>query len=513
MLRKLKILEVLTIVFLLLAVSCTSSKPKAKITKEVTIYSNQLAIPDSTSLGFCRFVDANPAHYFFMLDTVVVMNKSFKKKFELDATGIITLAPNKFLPKTYVICEPGDAIAISLKTLQDGSKSLFFVGNNAEGLNEMQTSLLFKGTNYLTPTIEKGLDKVNSLQAEQSFSNLLTTKDSLFAPFDILLEQEKITKSFYSLAKAQSDMKFLGATRDVILHLRGEDSLQQSVNTLNSILRQIFKTFDPFDDTYKSVDLVSRTSNASYKAQLIEEGLLVGKKIEFGLWKDQLQYNTYAPKELQEKMKAVSIMFNRHYGMNSIEEDERAFSLFKTVFPKSVYTQPLSRYFSEFKDDNELLKPLSLAKYTEESNSFSILDKNDMLQFDVLLAENFKNTAVFIDVWATWCAPCIKEFQFTEELKPFLKDKNIEVLYVSVDNPTAAVKWKTAVQKYKLNGYHLLGTEAFVQNLKELQLANISGIPRYLLFDAKGTLLDAELPLPSSGSALKQRIEELYNIN
>lgn len=40
-----------------------------------------------------------------------------------------------------------------------------------------------------------------------------------------------------------------------------------------------------------------------------------------------------------------------------------------------------------------------------------------------------------VNFWATWCAPCIKELPYFEKLNQEYKDKNVEVLLVSLDFP------------------------------------------------------------------------------
>lgn len=40
-----------------------------------------------------------------------------------------------------------------------------------------------------------------------------------------------------------------------------------------------------------------------------------------------------------------------------------------------------------------------------------------------------------VNFWATWCAPCVKELPYFEELEAEFKHQNIEVLLVSLDFP------------------------------------------------------------------------------
>ena len=41
-----------------------------------------------------------------------------------------------------------------------------------------------------------------------------------------------------------------------------------------------------------------------------------------------------------------------------------------------------------------------------------------------------------INFWATWCAPCVKELPYFEEVNKKFKDKNTEVILVSLDFPS-----------------------------------------------------------------------------
>lgn len=44
-----------------------------------------------------------------------------------------------------------------------------------------------------------------------------------------------------------------------------------------------------------------------------------------------------------------------------------------------------------------------------------------------------KDTAIVINFWATWCAPCVKELPFFETLPSTVASKNIKTVLVSLD--------------------------------------------------------------------------------
>ncbi|WP_299224925.1 TlpA disulfide reductase family protein [uncultured Psychroserpens sp.] len=50
-----------------------------------------------------------------------------------------------------------------------------------------------------------------------------------------------------------------------------------------------------------------------------------------------------------------------------------------------------------------------------------------------------------VNFWATWCAPCIKELPYFEQLNKNYKNKNVEVLLVSLDFPS---KYESKLKPY-----------------------------------------------------------------
>jgi len=45
------------------------------------------------------------------------------------------------------------------------------------------------------------------------------------------------------------------------------------------------------------------------------------------------------------------------------------------------------------------------------------------------------NKTYVVNFWATWCAPCVKELPYFERINKQYKDKNVEVVLVSLDFP------------------------------------------------------------------------------
>lgn len=117
--------------------------------------------------------------------------------------------------------------------------------------------------------------------------------------------------------------------------------------------------------------------------------------------------------------------------------------------------------------------------------NFSFPDADGKL---VSLAD-FKGKYVLLDFWATWCGPCAADMPYLHKLESRFSDKNIVFISLSVDQGDKYVsRWK---EKAKLlPGIQLLDTS---NELKEQFVINY--IPRYILLDKDGRVLDAHLPM------------------
>lgn len=116
---------------------------------------------------------------------------------------------------------------------------------------------------------------------------------------------------------------------------------------------------------------------------------------------------------------------------------------------------------------------------------------------------DLKGKYVYIDVWATWCAPCKAEIPFLKELEKDYHDKNIAFVSMSIDDDRthkgswelANQDWKAMVAEKELGGIQIFAPEGwkskFVTDYK------INGIPRFILLDPNGNIVDASASRPS----------------
>jgi thiol-disulfide isomerase/thioredoxin len=115
--------------------------------------------------------------------------------------------------------------------------------------------------------------------------------------------------------------------------------------------------------------------------------------------------------------------------------------------------------------------------------------------------EDFKGKYVYIDVWATWCGPCVQEIPYLKEIEKKYHKKNIAFISISIDGVKDFKNWKSFVKNNKMGGIQLFATKnATDRFIKTYQIVDI---PRFILIDPKGKIIDADAYRPSSPQLIK----------
>lgn len=123
------------------------------------------------------------------------------------------------------------------------------------------------------------------------------------------------------------------------------------------------------------------------------------------------------------------------------------------------------------------------------------------------ITEPYRGRIVYIDVWGSWCHPCLENLSKAHELKEQLKDYDIVYLYLA--NATTDSAWKGVIKEYDLTGENCIhyNLPAREQSLIE-QYLQVEGFPTYRLLNRHGALIDGNFH-PSNISALKATLDKL----
>jgi hypothetical protein len=119
---------------------------------------------------------------------------------------------------------------------------------------------------------------------------------------------------------------------------------------------------------------------------------------------------------------------------------------------------------------------------------------------------DFKGKYVYIDVWATWCGPCIAEIPFLKKVEEKYDGKNIAFVSISVDVQKDFEKWKKFVEDKQLGGIQLFADKNW--NSDFIKSFGINSIPRFILIDPSGKVVSADAARPSD-SKLSEQLDAL----
>lgn len=116
--------------------------------------------------------------------------------------------------------------------------------------------------------------------------------------------------------------------------------------------------------------------------------------------------------------------------------------------------------------------------------------------------ESLRGKYVYIDVWATWCGPCRGEIPYLTRVEDKYHDKNVAFVSISVDEDKDFDKWKKFVIEKKLGGIQLFADKNW--NSDFITAFGINSIPRFILIDPKGIVINADAPRPSDPKLLEK---------
>lgn len=116
---------------------------------------------------------------------------------------------------------------------------------------------------------------------------------------------------------------------------------------------------------------------------------------------------------------------------------------------------------------------------------------------------------IYIDFWATWCAPCIAELPALQQIEAAYKNKDISFIRISIEKDLQT--WRKYVSnKNRKTSNNFLMTQFDSSSFVEKY--NITSIPRYFLFGKDGRIISADAPSPSNPE-LVQLIDQYISQN
>lgn len=188
-------------------------------------------------------------------------------------------------------------------------------------------------------------------------------------------------------------------------------------------------------------------------------------------------------------------LFNQHlqYGLAPTAEMSEVFEIYKN-------SEPDSENLASHSERYEMLLNLMPGKTSPNFENFENYKGGEVSLKDL------EGKYVYIDVWATWCGPCLQEIPFLKEVEKDYENKNIQIVSMSIDVEKDYDKWRDMIEKENLGGLQILADKNWESSF--VQEYGIRGIPRFILLDPEGNIVSADAPRPSDPK-LRTMLDEL----
>lgn len=186
--------------------------------------------------------------------------------------------------------------------------------------------------------------------------------------------------------------------------------------------------------------------------------------------------------KIRSKHIFVDVIINSFYRIaDTPEKSKMHFKLIEKFVPNQ-------EFIKQAKAEYEKVKATSNGK---KAPNFKFNDRNGK----PVELTNFKGKYVLIDIWATWCVPCLKQVPYLKKLEKKYHDKNIVFVGISVDDKDEYKLWKETLDKKKMGGVQLFADKSFESDF--VDAFGVASIPRFILISPEGTIVESHFSKPS----------------
>jgi thiol-disulfide isomerase/thioredoxin len=429
-------------------------------------------------------------------------------KIDIEKPSLLLMGGNSYM--CFIVIQPGDDIKITFKgpfyTLpfnNDESSSAIIKGTNAEGQVALNQSLLEKFAYN-----KASYDEWNISMPDKLIPALKKTIEEDLSVYEKLYRKGEINKSFLeTVTKFIGYQNALRLGKTIFNYSKGENNDLTKVEGV-ALLEEIFRLYP-----INSVDVLYSAKSLKSYIQLYLNFLELQDEKVFKVYKDSGTLDRYKLSIIKESVPqlvyerfAVDYLWGGTYNGGTYDH-VNLYEEFVHEFPNCRYTWFLSELSQNIESIKRVNKQADMP-FPEETKV--IENYKDINSFDELIAR-FGGTMLFIDIWATWCGPCQYDHQHLGLLEEFAENKGLELVYVSIDKEGDRKKWENYIKYQRIVGYHMLANNQLVSNIKN-ELPEYKGIPRYIIVDEKGNIVEYDAKKPSDGNLLLEQLSSKLHL-
>ncbi len=158
------------------------------------------------------------------------------------------------------------------------------------------------------------------------------------------------------------------------------------------------------------------------------------------------------------------------------------------TFPQGI--EDVTAVVEKYGLDTKYIETFKTRKAPVKGKPFPTTAKLQDANGNTMSFEQFRGTYVYVDLWASWCVPCCREVPYLQQLEKDLHGSPITFLSISLDSKEDS--WKK-----KMTDLNMSGNQWISKDNTLAQTFDVRGIPRFLLFDKEGNVIEAEATRPS----------------
>jgi thiol-disulfide isomerase/thioredoxin len=138
-------------------------------------------------------------------------------------------------------------------------------------------------------------------------------------------------------------------------------------------------------------------------------------------------------------------------------------------------------------------------------------DENDADVIFRSITEPYRGKVIFVDVWGTWCSPCIRNIR---KYAPVLEEKfrGKDVVFMYLANRSPVLTWRNLIRQLHLTGEQIVHYRLpeQQQSLLEKKL-KVRNFPTYFIIDRAGNVSDYKVSYPMNVPETIAEMEKALN--